>query len=96
MSGLASANCVSFESVQFPGYYLRHQYCQLKLNPHTDDDGLFASDATFVPRTNPSTPGGYMFRAFSPWWLWLSVTRDNAIYVAPNPRYQDSVFILRP
>jgi hypothetical protein len=37
-----------------------------------------------------------MFRAYAPYWLWLAVTRDNALFVTPNPRYEDSTFVLAP
>ena len=53
--GLASAACVSFESVNFPGRYLRHQNFSLFLHPRANGD-LFAADATFCPA--PATPGG--------------------------------------
>ncbi|WP_425953463.1 arabinofuranosidase catalytic domain-containing protein [Xylanimonas sp. McL0601] len=45
-AGLANPDCVSFESVNRPGSYLRHQNYVVHLQP---DDGstLFAQDATF-------------------------------------------------
>jgi len=94
--GLANPKYVSFESVQFPGYFLRHQNYQIKLHPFADNDNLFASDATFLPVPNPNVPGGWMFRAYSPREVWLSVTRDNALFASPNPRYDDCTFVLVP
>lgn len=44
--GLANAGCVSFESSNFPGYFLRHQFYRLKLNPSENAD-LYRRDATF-------------------------------------------------
>jgi hypothetical protein len=96
VQGLADPKYVSFESVQFPGYFLRHQYCQVKLHPYADNDGLYASDATFVPVPYAKAQGSYMFRAYAPSWLWLAVTRGNAIFVAPNQRYEDLVFTPTP
>jgi hypothetical protein len=96
VQGLGNSRYVSFESVQNPGYFLRHQNCQVKLHPYAEGDGLFASDATFIPVPNPKVPGGWMFQAYAPSWLWLSVTRDNALYAAPNPRYEDSTFVIAP
>jgi non-reducing end alpha-L-arabinofuranosidase len=46
--GLASNSCVSFESKNFPGDYLRHQNFILHRQPD-DGSALFASDATFCP-----------------------------------------------
>jgi len=96
VAGLADPKFVSFESVQFPGYFLRHQNCQVKLHPYADNDDLYASDATFIPKPSPSAAGSYVFRAYAPWWLWLAVTRDDAIFASPNPRYEDSSFTLSP
>ncbi len=96
VAGLANPKEVSFESVQFPGYFLRHQYSQIKLHPYADNDDLFASDATFIPVPAPNAAGSYTFRAHAPWWLSLAVTRDDAIFASPNPRYGDSVFTLTP
>ncbi|MBW2363794.1 MAG: AbfB domain-containing protein, partial [Deltaproteobacteria bacterium] len=44
--GLANRNLVSFESVNFPGYYLRHQGFRIKLARGSNND-LFRKDATF-------------------------------------------------
>ncbi len=52
-AGLADPRCVSFESVNFPGYFLRHQNFQLLLHQR-DGSGLFAADATFCPVTGLS------------------------------------------
>jgi hypothetical protein len=44
--GLAGSGCISFEAVNYPGRYLRHQNFQVYL--HAPDGGrLFAQDATF-------------------------------------------------
>jgi hypothetical protein len=47
-AGLASPDCVSFESVNKPGSYLRHQNFQFHLQP-SDGSSLFSQDATFCP-----------------------------------------------
>ncbi len=49
-TGLADPRCVSFESVDYPGYFLRHQNFQIYLQQR-DGTALFASDATFCPVT---------------------------------------------
>ncbi|WP_022877456.1 glycoside hydrolase family 43 protein [Microbacterium sp. B19] len=45
--GLADPNAVSFESVNIPGYYLRHSNFALVLNQN-DNSAQFAADATFT------------------------------------------------
>ncbi|GAA0468055.1 hypothetical protein Aca07nite_40010 [Actinoplanes capillaceus] len=49
-SGLANSGCVSFESVNFPGYYLRHRNFEIRLD-RIDGSELFRQDATFCPLT---------------------------------------------
>ena len=60
-AGLADSACISFESANDPGQYLRHSDFELYLEP---DDGTsqFALDATFCPR--PGNSGqGYSFES---------------------------------
>jgi hypothetical protein len=47
-AGLANPNCVSFESINKPGSYLRHRNFQFHLQPN-DGSSLFSMDATFCP-----------------------------------------------
>lgn len=55
-AGLADPGCVSFESVDHSGRYLRHQNFRVHLQP--DDGGsLFARDATFCVRPGNSGKG---------------------------------------
>ncbi|MEV2239918.1 AbfB domain-containing protein [Micromonospora sp. NPDC049891] len=49
-SGLASGSCVSFESVNFPGHYLRHSEFRVFLH-RAEGSALFRADATFCPVT---------------------------------------------
>ena len=44
--GLADADCISFESVNYPGHYLRHQNYRIVLSPYGDEQ-LLKEDATF-------------------------------------------------
>ncbi|WP_051807856.1 arabinofuranosidase catalytic domain-containing protein [Actinoplanes subtropicus] len=80
-AGLADASCVSFESVNKPGSYLRHQNFQLHLQPN-DGSTLFQQDATFCPQAGNSGQGtsfqsvnfpGRFLRAF-----------QNTVYLASN------------
>jgi non-reducing end alpha-L-arabinofuranosidase len=55
-TGLANSQCVSFESANVSGEYLRHSDYQLHLNAN-DGSTLFANDATFCPRPGNSGTG---------------------------------------
>jgi Alpha-L-arabinofuranosidase B, catalytic/Alpha-L-arabinofuranosidase B (ABFB) domain/Concanavalin A-like lectin/glucanases superfamily/NPCBM-associated, NEW3 domain of alpha-galactosidase/Lamin Tail Domain len=55
-AGLANPACVSFESVNKPGSYLRHQNFQFHLQPN-DGSALFSMDATFCPGAGNSGQG---------------------------------------
>jgi hypothetical protein len=55
-AGLAKPSCVSFESVNKPGSYLRHQNFQFHLRPN-DGSTLFSMDATFCPGPGNSGQG---------------------------------------
>ncbi|MCL2580944.1 MAG: alpha-L-arabinofuranosidase B [Streptosporangiales bacterium] len=54
--GLANRQCVSFESANDPGAYLRHSNYELYVNTN-DGSTLFANDATFCPRAGNSGSG---------------------------------------
>jgi hypothetical protein len=54
--GLANNACVSFESRNFPGDFLRHQNFQLFRQPN-DGTALFRADATFCPQAGQSGQG---------------------------------------
>ncbi|WP_345637922.1 AbfB domain-containing protein, partial [Rugosimonospora acidiphila] len=55
-AGLANSSCVSFESANASGSYLRHQNFQLHLQAN-DGSSLFAQDATFCPTPGNSGQG---------------------------------------
>ena len=55
-AGLNNPACVSFESVNKPGSYLRHQNFQFHLQSN-DGSTLFAQDATFCPKAGNSGQG---------------------------------------
>jgi hypothetical protein len=54
--GLANSNCVSLESANASGSYLRHYAFQLHLQPN-DGTSQFAADATFCPQPGNSGTG---------------------------------------
>jgi non-reducing end alpha-L-arabinofuranosidase len=55
-AGLANSSCVSFESANVSGSYLRHQNFELYLQAN-DGSSLFSQDATFCPTTGNSGTG---------------------------------------
>jgi hypothetical protein len=54
--GLANPSCVSFESRNFPGDFLRHQNFQLFRQP-MDGSAIFRADATFCPQAGKNGQG---------------------------------------
>jgi hypothetical protein len=61
--GLANSNCVSFESANGSGDYIRHFNFQLFLEPN-DGTSQFALDATFCPRAGNSG-SNYSFMSYN-------------------------------
>lgn len=80
-AGLADPSCSSFESVNKPGSYLRHQNFQLHLQPN-DGSTLFSQDATFC-RQPGNSGSGTSFRSVNFPDRYLR-TFDNAVYLASN------------
>ncbi|KAL2810542.1 alpha-L-arabinofuranosidase B [Aspergillus granulosus] len=85
-TGLGNSGCLSFESVDTPGSYIRHSGFQLLLN---QDDGtkLFAEDATFCPMEGLNGEGNSLRS-------WSYPTRyfrhyNNELYVATNGGVHD-------
>ncbi|MEU1885984.1 AbfB domain-containing protein [Micromonospora rifamycinica] len=64
-AGLADAACYSFESVNFPGQFLRHQESRVRNSPD-DGSALLRADATWCARVGVSGSGvsleSYNFR----------------------------------
>ena len=48
-AGLAGTDCVSFESLNYPGHFLRHRDSRIWLD-RRDATALYAGDATFCPQ----------------------------------------------
>ncbi|KAH7084847.1 Arabinosidase B [Paraphoma chrysanthemicola] len=81
-TGLGNSGCLSFESVDTPGSYIRHNNFALLLNAG-DGSKQFNEDATFCPQTSFNTAGTNSIRA------WGYPTRffrhySNAGYIASN------------
>jgi non-reducing end alpha-L-arabinofuranosidase len=79
--GLANNACVSFESRNFPGDFLRHFNFQLRRQP-MDGSAIFRADATFCPQAGLSGQGT-SFASFN------YPTRfirhfNNTLYIASN------------
>jgi len=89
--GLADASCYSFESVNFPGQYLRHQNSRVR-NSVNDGTALMRADATWCARTGLSGTGvslesynfrGSYMRHFNAE-VWLSNGAGGAAYNTPT------------
>ncbi|GAA3929227.1 AbfB domain-containing protein [Actinoplanes auranticolor] len=59
--GLADARCVSLESVNFPGRFVRHRNFVAVLHPR-ESSQVFAADATFCPR-RAGSGGDFVLRS---------------------------------
>jgi len=80
-AGLANPSCVSFESINRPGSYLRHQNFVLHLQPN-DGSALFATDATFC--TQPGNSGrGTSFQSVNFTTKFIR-SYQGAVYLASN------------
>ncbi|MDX3189806.1 AbfB domain-containing protein [Streptomyces sp. MN03-5084-2B] len=62
VAGLADPRCFSFESVNFPGYYLRHADNRVRID--SDTGGSFAADATWCSRPGLAA-GGTSFESLN-------------------------------
>jgi len=80
-AGLANPSCVSFESINKPGSYLRHQNFQFHLQPN-DGSSLFSQDATFCQM--PGNSGqGVSFQSVNFTTRYIRAFENN-VYLASN------------
>jgi len=79
--GLANNSCVSFESRNFPGDFLRHQNFQLFRQP-MDGSALFRADATFCAQPGRSGQGT-SFASFNFPTRFIRHFNNN-VYIASN------------
>lgn len=79
--GLASSSCVSFESRNFPGDFLRHSNYQLLRQP-MDGSSLFRADATFCAQAAHAGAG----TSFASYNFPTRFIRhyNNSLYIASN------------
>ncbi|MEU7785326.1 alpha-L-arabinofuranosidase B [Amycolatopsis sp. NPDC049159] len=77
--GLASASCVSFESRNYPGDFLRHFNFQVYRQP-MDGSAAFRADATFCPVTGKNGQGS-SFRSYNYSGKYLR-HYNNTLYIA--------------
>ncbi|MFD1147545.1 glycoside hydrolase family 43 protein [Saccharothrix hoggarensis] len=64
VAGLANSNCYSFQAVNFPGYYLRHNTMRLTLQ-NNDGSAVFRGDATFCGRVGLAGGGTTSFESYN-------------------------------
>ncbi|GAA4445208.1 glycoside hydrolase family 2 [Phytohabitans houttuyneae] len=98
-AGLADGNCYSFESVNFPGQFLRHANSRVQ-NAVNDGSALLRADATWCARSG-LTGGGvslesYNFRGsylrHANAEVWLSDGSGGAAYNGPTPWAADATW----
>jgi len=80
-AGLANRSCVSFESANDPGDYLRHFDFELYLDPN-DGSSQFAQDATFCPQVGNSGEG-YSFQSVNYPYEYIR-HYDYVVYIASD------------
>ena len=64
VNGLADSNAVSFESVDQPGYYLRHKDGKVIISQNDGTD-LFKNDATWIMHEGLSDTSGNSFETYN-------------------------------
>jgi len=64
VTGLAGSGTVSLESANFPGYYLRSNNFEVRLEKN-DGSAQFASDATFFKRAGLSDSAGVSYESYA-------------------------------
>ncbi|MEV6600248.1 AbfB domain-containing protein [Actinoplanes sp. NPDC051346] len=82
-TGFADTSCYSFESVNYPGQYLRHSGYRLQKSPN-DNTPIFHQDATFCaqPPLNGG-PGNVSLESINyPGYYWRHYA--EAVYIATN------------
>jgi hypothetical protein len=91
-AGLAdAAGCVSLESVNYPGFFLRHQNFALFLQ-RNDHGKLFTADATFCPST---TRGATVLRSLNYPDRYLVESR-SLLFLERVPATAAVSFVVRP
>jgi hypothetical protein len=97
--GLADAGCYSFESVNFPGQFLRHASSRVR-NSVNDGSALLRADATWCARTG-LTGGGVSFESYNfrgsflrhyASEVWLSDGAGGAAWNSPTSWAADSTW----
>jgi|GEM_PF-3585652 len=95
VSGLADSRCISFQSVNYPGYYLNQSNGEVFLDP-SSSDLAFAEDATFCPRPGLADPYALSFEACGFPGLYLNHL-EGYLYVGDEPGYEfeeDATFLI--
>jgi hypothetical protein len=98
-AGLADANCYSFESVNFPGQFLRHANSRVQ-NSVNDGSALLRADATWCARNGLTGAGvsleSYNFRGsylrHANAEVWLSDGAGGPAYNSPGPWAADATW----
>lgn len=82
VQGLADSSCVSFESVNYPGFYLRHSDFRLRLDP-ANLDQTFKEDATFKVVSGLGDINAYSFESYNYPGQYIKHNENFELYVEP-------------
>jgi hypothetical protein len=91
-AGRANAGCVSFESFNYPGYFLRSRDAALRLE-RADGSRGYDTDATFCPI--PTTGGGFALRSHDDPNRYVT-ERDDVLSLTRVPLAEAKTFVTRP
>jgi hypothetical protein len=96
VSGLASSSAVSFESVAYPGYYLRHRDGKVWLEANNNST-LFKNDATWHLRTGLASTWAASFESYNIPGAYIR-HRDGSLEISPVSTaldQQDATFYVK-
>ncbi len=94
VSGLADTNLVSFESLDRPGFFLRHFFFRLKLERKGErPDPILNADATFELRP-VRTGEGLRLKSFNYRECYVAASHTRKAYIVPDPSPEAMVLTL--
>jgi len=91
--GLADENHLSFESVDLPGHFLRHQGWRVKLHPGSAA-GPFKADSTFIAIPGLNGKDTLSFRSVNFPNHVIAETEKKELWMVENPRKSKASFVL--
>lgn len=90
--GLVGGESVSFESVNYPNYYLRHQNFQIKLHKKEEEDDDFKEDATFQIKPGLANPVMVSFESVNFPKYFIHSDKTFNLKIVKKPNNEDALF----